>query len=431
MVHANRQRAVPLAAITGLLLSLLIVLPASAAPTTFTTGLRGVQEAPGPGDTDGTGTARITIDPALGSGLQLCYDLSVSNIILPAAAAHIHEGPIGVAGPVVVTLGTPNGAGVAVGCAADGDFNLANSGDATIAALLADIVANPGRYYVNVHTTDFPAGAVRGQLAGQVMVMKHLCNASIQTEAQFQAVEARAATNPTSPQGNPSFGATTETVLACPVIVQPGDGQTPGAIGSGSRTFDFTAQATGGALQTLSTGTTFSGDNGFTTAIEDFACETHVMYDADRDGAIEANVCLDFSAYAFANVLEGPVSVRETAAPPGARFGTVRLTPAPLSDDASVGLTFTPQGGNGVITFNSASDADAMVMLHVYNCQTAPAPTAAPTAAPTPAVGQLPNTANPNSEGSDALPIVAIVVGILALGVVTLGSARRRADSRI
>ena len=431
MSHATRNRALPLAMITGLLLSLLIVVPVSAAPTTFTTGLRGVQEVPGPGDPDGTGTARITIDPALASGLQLCYDLSVSNITLPAAAAHIHEGPIGVAGPVVVTLGTPNASGVAVGCAADGDFNLANSGDATIAALLADIVANPGRYYVNVHTTDFPGGAVRGQLAGQVMVMKHLCDPSIQTEAQFQAVEARAATNPTSPQGNPSFGATTETVLACPVIVQPGDGQTPGAIGSGSRTFDFTAQATGGALQTLSTGTTFSGDNGFTTAIEDFACENHVAYDADRDGAIEPTVCLDFSSYAFANVLEGPVTVQETAAPPGARFGTVRLTPAPLSDDASVGLAFTPQGGNGVITFNTASDADAMVMLHVYNFQAAPAPTAAPTAAPTPVVRQLPNTAGWSSEGSDALPIVLIGVGILALGVVIVGSARRRADSGI
>jgi hypothetical protein len=31
-------------------------------------------------------------------------------------------------------------------------------------ALAAEIMANPGNYYVNVHTTDFPAGLVRGQL---------------------------------------------------------------------------------------------------------------------------------------------------------------------------------------------------------------------------------------------------------------------------
>jgi hypothetical protein len=29
----------------------------------------------------------------------------------------------------------------------------------------ADVLAHPGDYYVNVHTADFPGGAVRGQLA--------------------------------------------------------------------------------------------------------------------------------------------------------------------------------------------------------------------------------------------------------------------------
>ncbi len=30
--------------------------------------------------------------------------------------------------------------------------------------LIGQIIANPAGYYVNVHTTEFPAGAVRGQL---------------------------------------------------------------------------------------------------------------------------------------------------------------------------------------------------------------------------------------------------------------------------
>jgi CHRD domain len=41
----------------------------------------------------------------------------------------------------------------------------ASSGCVTVAATLAaDILAHPKAYYVNVHTGDFPAGAVRGQL---------------------------------------------------------------------------------------------------------------------------------------------------------------------------------------------------------------------------------------------------------------------------
>ena len=247
---------------------------------------------------------------------------------------------------------------------------------------------------------------------GMVMVMKHLCDASIQSEADFRAVEARAATNPTTPMGVPTLGSTAETVLACPVIVQPGDGQTPGTIASGSAHFNFTVEDSEGTTQVLTEDTTFSGDNGFDTPVEDFACETDIGYDADRSGGeLDADVCLDFSSYAFADVVEGDVTVVETNAPAGARFGTVRLSPPEISDDAAIGLSFTSEG---VITFDSSADGDEMVTLHVYNFQAA----VAPTARPTPAASELPDAAvDPTGlTGSNG---VAILFGIMALASIS------------
>jgi len=129
-------------------------------------------------------------------------------------------------------------------------------------------------------------------------------------------------------------------------------------------------------------------------------------------------VCLDFSSYAFSNVLETGVTVREIAAPPGSRFGTVRLTPAPLSDDASAGLSFTPGDPNGVITVNAAADADAMITLHVYNFQAA--------VAPPPAASQLPDSSTEDSgPASGSLWVVLFAVALLSSGLVALRLIRR------
>ena len=118
--------------------------------TALTAGLTGAAEAPGPGDTDGSGSATIRLRAGQG---QICFELTVQNVTLPAAAAHIHEGAAGVPGPVVVTLTAPDATGMSSGCVT------------VPRPLVADILANPAGYYVNVHTTDFQDGAVRGQLA--------------------------------------------------------------------------------------------------------------------------------------------------------------------------------------------------------------------------------------------------------------------------
>lgn len=113
------------------------------------TSLTGAAEAPGPGDSNGSGTALITVNPGQN---QVCYKLTVANID-PATAAHIHEAAPGVAGPVIVGLGAPNASGTSSGCVG------------VTRELALEILKDPGDYYVNVHNAAFPAGAVRGQLA--------------------------------------------------------------------------------------------------------------------------------------------------------------------------------------------------------------------------------------------------------------------------
>ena len=117
---------------------------------TLTASMSGAQEVPGPGDPDGTGTATFWFNRDEG---RVCFNLMVANIA-PATLAHIHRGAVGVAGPIEVTLVPPT-SGSSSGCS-----------NAT-QALIDEILGNPAGFYVNVHNTPFPAGAVRGQLEAE------------------------------------------------------------------------------------------------------------------------------------------------------------------------------------------------------------------------------------------------------------------------
>lgn len=112
----------------------------------FTVQMTGEEEVAA-GDPDGTGIATIRINTYT---RLLCYTLRVSRIE-PATAAHIHEAPPGVAGPVVVPLDAPS-SGNSSGC------------ERISRELALEIVASPEDYYVNVHNAPYPGGAVRGQL---------------------------------------------------------------------------------------------------------------------------------------------------------------------------------------------------------------------------------------------------------------------------
>ena len=111
--------------------------------------LLGSSERPTKGDRNGRGSATVIIP----TSRKICTAILVDGIRTPNAA-HIHRGGRNVAGPVTIALKHPRSgrAGTSVGC---------TTGPSST---LLDIARNPSRYYINVHTTDFPAGAIRGQL---------------------------------------------------------------------------------------------------------------------------------------------------------------------------------------------------------------------------------------------------------------------------
>jgi hypothetical protein len=161
----NRRRAAVLAValVSGLAL---LAAPAAAASgsskssktsgkvTRLAATLSGANEVPGPGDPDGRGRAFVRL-----SGTTACYVLQWSNIGAPTAA-HIHQGGAGVAGPVVVLFFQPGTNAASL----PGTLSSVAGCVDVDRALAGRIAASPRDWYVNIHTADFPSGAIRGQL---------------------------------------------------------------------------------------------------------------------------------------------------------------------------------------------------------------------------------------------------------------------------
>jgi len=100
----------------------------------------------------GRGQITVVVDPPKGTA---CYIMNISGLD-QVTAAHIHTGGPGETGAPVLTLTAP-AAGASGSCQ-------------PVAADLAQaLLANPGAYYVNVHTQAAPNGAIRGQLGGELV----------------------------------------------------------------------------------------------------------------------------------------------------------------------------------------------------------------------------------------------------------------------
>lgn len=94
-------------------------------------------------------------------GFIIAHDDSAEALEIPPTGHHIHAGPAGVNGQAMVFFDSD---------AWSGDATAASARGIAIAEpqLVLDILADPAAYYINVHTETFPAGAIRGQLGGEV-----------------------------------------------------------------------------------------------------------------------------------------------------------------------------------------------------------------------------------------------------------------------
>ena len=156
------------------LVCLLVTAVAAYADNFNASPLSGGDEAPAR-DTVARGNATFKLSD---DGTSLTYRLIVSNID-NVVASHIHVGPTGANGPVVVFLygSVAPGGGKVNGVLAEGTITAANFvgplAGQPFSALIDAMQA--GNTYVNVHTNDgiaptdtgpgdFPGGEIRGQI---------------------------------------------------------------------------------------------------------------------------------------------------------------------------------------------------------------------------------------------------------------------------
>lgn len=163
--------------------------PAPPAPPPYVrfAALVGSQEAPANAST-ASGAATFSVDAT-----SKVLTGTVTTAGIGGVAAHIHEGAIGVAGPVVIALTGGTG----------GVWTVPASTvltDAQYAALQA------GSYYINVHSAAFPSGEIRGQIQYRVSF-------GTLTGAQETPATTSIATGYASIAVNPTSGAISGAVL--------------------------------------------------------------------------------------------------------------------------------------------------------------------------------------------------------------------------
>ena len=131
----------------------------------FKAELSGAEEVPMPVVTDTTGEAKLEVDAGR---TRIDYELEIEDgeNVLGAAGAHIHCGPAGMNGPVAAFLTGMLPGGVNGELQIKATLSQANVMPTACGSTLSELVDAmlDGQTYVNVHSSDFPGGVVRGQI---------------------------------------------------------------------------------------------------------------------------------------------------------------------------------------------------------------------------------------------------------------------------
>ena len=168
MTQSNALIAVGLVALSA-------SLPA-AAITVYTTTLSGAAEVV-PNASTGTGMARVTVDLL---GKTMLVEASFADLVAPNTAAHIHcctavpdTGPAGVATTTPTFTGFPSGVmsgtyshlfDMSLASSYNPSFVTAHGGTTDGAFSFFAIGLDAGEAYLNIHSTLYPGGEIRGFL---------------------------------------------------------------------------------------------------------------------------------------------------------------------------------------------------------------------------------------------------------------------------
>lgn len=126
---------------------------------TYTAIMNAANEVGTGSNVTGTGTV-VFVD----RGISIDWTMNIANLT-GVVASHIHgPAPTTANAPVIINLFMPNGpTGTLNGEVARGTITDANNANVSLAALR--VMLDAGTAYANVHTSQFPGGAIRGQIA--------------------------------------------------------------------------------------------------------------------------------------------------------------------------------------------------------------------------------------------------------------------------